>query len=200
MNATDTYKILYNLPKIPKNYLTELQNLYSDNTKTLYNVYPSADYVGRTLQINDRSIVSTQSNRYKLSTHFTQWIQDNIVDDWTECSFSITHANNTSAVHGAHIDHSRTYLLLYLVEPGGQNATVTWYQEHGYPVFRPDALGRTVCNYSDLTTIDQFQPPLHTWVVYNVRILHGVENLDSDRIGIQIGLTEKNYDSLLTTL
>lgn len=197
MNRTDTYKLLSNLPRIPNHHVDNLKKLYQNPDRTTYTVSP-VGYTGRTLYINGQIITSTQSNRYLPDAEFLQWAQTHIVDTWTECGLSVTQVHVESAVHGAHTDSTRAYILLYLLDSGGDNATVSWYQEQGYPAFRPNDPGHTVCDYSTIDLIDQVCPPTHTWALYNVRILHGVENLFRDRVSIQIGLTEKDFEKILS--
>lgn len=197
MNQTDTHKIFYYGPEIPDKFLTLFWDIYKAPDKVSYNVHPTNNYVGRTLTINDQTLVSTQSTRYAIQdSAFINWIKENIVDSWTECGLSVTYANCESSIHGAHTDHTRDYVLLYVLDPGGSDVTVSWYQEHGYPLYRGNNLGRGICDYSTLDLVERIQVPTHTWAIYNVKILHGAENITHDRLTLQIGLTHADFQRL----
>jgi hypothetical protein len=197
MKNIDTHKIFKHGPRLPEKFIKLLYKIYQDPTKTSYNVHPSTSYVGRTLTIGEHSITSTQSTRYPVQDQeFIDWIKKNIVDSWTECGLSITYANNASSVHGAHTDHTRDYVLLYVLDSGGDDVSVTWYQEHGYPLYRSEHLGRGICDYSTLDLIERIRVPEHTWAVYNVKILHGVENITQNRITLQLGLTDQDFQKI----
>jgi hypothetical protein len=76
---------------------------------------------------------------------------------------------------------------MYLLETGGNNCQTVFYQEKDQPVWRED-VGCFVTDYDLLTEIDTITIPKGTWCVFDTTVLHGVLNLESDRIAVQVGL------------
>jgi hypothetical protein len=204
----ETHKVLYNLPKIPQHFEDRLATLYTEDYKKKsddsnylsmhHNNQPFANYCGRPVRVGGKTIAATQSARYLLDEDIRTWIKQNIVDSWTACNYAITPANNDCSLHAAHIDNSRAYLLIYLFDNGGDQATACWYQEHGFPVYRPTDLGYAIKDYSTISLVEKHRPPQRTWFISNVLMLHGVENITRDRTAIHVGLTEENCQGLLS--
>jgi hypothetical protein len=191
-----TYKILPNLPTIPDKYQSYMWDLYA-NPGTNHNQYVTPTYAGRPLLVDGKVVTSTQSSRHEITdVDFVEWLRENIVPSWIKCGLSITKTNSELSVHGVHTDHTRPYILIYLLDTGGDDAVVSWYQEQGKPVFRGHDLGQTIYDYSTISVVDQLKLPTHTWALYEVRVLHGVENIARDRVSIQLSLSENDLLAL----
>jgi hypothetical protein len=191
----NSYVLLPQLPKLPP----ELEQVFWDTYRTpgKNTAKYSNEYVQRTVVVDGQAMQSAVSERKPITDeNLLNWIKTNIVASWTECSVAVTNAK-VGTEHGAHVDTSRTYILLYLLDAGGDDVTVSWYQEHGKPVDRTCDKGATVSDYSTMTAIDKVKVPTHTWALYNVMVLHGISNIMTDRIAIQIGLNEADLGSNL---
>jgi hypothetical protein len=192
----NTYKLLPKLPALPAEFEAYLWNLSNRPTENVAK-YTGAGYESRVLDISNQKITSTKSVRAAVKdSEFLDWVRHNITDSWTECSLSVTDST-IGSVHGIHNDWTRSYLLIYLLEPGGDNVTVSWYQEKGFPVDRSGDLAHVVCDYSTVSLIDQTVLPVRTWAIYNVKVLHGVENLSENRVSLQIGLSAADYEKFV---
>lgn len=197
MEKNRTHKILTDLPKIPDRLLDYIQALADEPVGKDVTSHKTKSYPNRQLNFYGREITSTQSSRFSIQNEeLLEWLKSNIVQTWTECSVSITRASKDRPVHGAHTDHTREYVLLYVMDPGGEDVTVSWYQEHGHSLFRPNDLGMPISDYDTISLVERIQVPKHTWALYNVGIIHGVENMSRNRVALQIGLNQKDYLTL----
>ena len=189
-----TYKLLTDLPAIPEHLLTEawqlveVQPAQQQKASTLASYYP--EFKQRVLKINGQPTTTAHNKRFVLSDQFQDWIRNNISSEFVEATVAITGATRdgqAANVHGAHTDWSRNLLLLYLLDTGGDNCQTVFYQEKDQPVWRED-LGCYVTDYDLLTEIDSVTIPKGVWCVFDTTILHGVLNIEKDRIAVQIGL------------
>ena len=73
-----------------------------------------------------------------------------------------------------------------MIERGGEDVVTNFWLEKEKPLEREPSV--TVDSYDSLTLIDQVKFPLNTWVLFNSRIIHSVENLESRRASIQISM------------
>lgn len=121
--------------------------------------------------------------RQAVNLELEQWIRDNIVNTYTNIGIS----KNIGPCLGPHLDKTRFYTLHYTIETGGPNVQTVFYEPRtDEPILDTDKL--YVTDYSKLNTVDSitFQP--RQWYVINGRQLHSVENIETMRIALQIGL------------
>ena len=192
------YRQLCDLPKIPAKFINDLlvvfQQAHSDDTSK----HPVPEYESRKI-INlhpDSDIVSARSKRYDTADDFKLWVSDHVAASWTECSASIT-KSGPGGIHGAHTDWSRHWALIYVIQSGGQECQTVWYKEKDQPVIRSD-LGCFVNDYSLLQTLDHVIMHENAWYVIDTKCLHGVENIEHDRLTVQIGLQHLDAVKSLT--
>ena len=100
---------------------------------------------------------------------------------------------------GAHIDRTRNYTLLYLLENGGDNHQTVFYQEKGVDeLFRPREYH--VDNYDDLSVVSVVKLELNKWNLLQARILHSIENITRGRRSIQISLDDYPEDAIISNI
>ena len=98
-----------------------------------------------------------------------------------------------SPFQGPHTDLVRCYVLMYILENGGDNCTTAWYQEKGKDFYRPGKLLLTVDDYDLLDERDRVQLPTGSWAIINTEYLHAVENIEKDRIAVHLGLDTDKF-------
>jgi hypothetical protein len=189
-----TYKLLHDLPAVPEHFVQEAleltvsqPNVQQKNT-TLPSYYP--EFKQRVLSVNGQTTQTAHNKRFILSEEFQEWVRTNISSEFVEASVAITNSLRDGLpvnIHGAHTDWSRNLVLMYLLETGGDNCQTVFYQEKDRPIWRED-VGCFVTDYDLLTEIDAITIPKGTWCVFDTTVLHGVLNLESDRIAVQVGL------------
>ena len=198
-----TYKILYNLPPVPICFCTQaLAISETDNTNStdmldvtdhrLLNASVLPQYVGRTITVNGQKFQSAQGRRFRINEEFDSWVRHNICHDITDAGVCFT---NGSRYHGVHTDQTRDFVLIYLLDSGGEQAETVFFQEKGYPVWREKTAPMTnvwINDYSTLIEIDRIRILERQWVLLNADILHGVEGLCGKRISFQVG-TNHNF-------
>lgn len=134
---------------------------------------------------------SVFSDRYQSSEELVKWVTDNIHPSPSSVNINLT--NLASDSFGPHVDYNRRSILIYAIEPGGPNVVTKWWQQLGHPLCRPEM--QDVSNgwaincddYSQLTERASICIPPRTWVRFcDTSILHSVENLETQRLTIQI--------------
>ena len=176
------YKKLTHLPLPPKEIIegVDLARVPETNEVGLY---------------SQRFLINWGNAAHKASRHlrvkypeFEQWAKENITNQLLDanaqyvCVDPATDQVPTST--GGHTDKTRDFVLLYPILQGGEDAKLTFWQEIGQDVFR----GRwaEAEDGSRLKMIDQIMLPRDSWLLINAGVLHGVENLYSTRINLQI--------------
>jgi hypothetical protein len=185
------YKLLPELPHIPE----ELIQLAYGSIDSEENFQHSPDriQIDWNMTKNLQIIVDGKEkrNRPALAWHVDEelkrWAYENITDvDVAHVRISAIKADDEHDTCGAHVDRAREYALLYVIEDGGPNNRTVFYREDGQTIIREKAAR---CNdHSKLTELDSISIPPRTWCLLNVRVMHGVRNLNSRRVSIQVGL------------
>lgn len=211
-----TYVILDHLPKVPIRFLSTVDEIVEENRssfdpsrrndlidnkhKVQNSIVLTPQYRTRMLEIDGSQIPSTYPMRFSMGKEFNTWINKNIYPpeispgEWGLTLVPGKKDPGGSGYHGAHLDSSRNYVLMYILDLGGDSVLTSFYKEDNKPFYRMrlvDSDPLTINNYSQLTEIDSACFPSHTWVLLNGRILHGVSNIETTRIAFQIGV-EKN--------
>ena len=160
-------------------------SLYKQSTK--YNYYkPGKDpHAVRQLTKQGHAIEMVRIPRYVVGDEFDQWVRENLVTEFTAATIAISHNGNGGSV-GPHTDRWRNFVLIYLVQTGGDQARTNFFQQQGYPLIRDKFA--IVDDYDSLELVESFQLPLNQWVILNGRILHTVDQIDHVRIAFQIEL------------
>lgn len=122
-------------------------------------------------------------SRKNVSTQLESWVKENIVPAYANIGIS----KNLGPCLGPHIDKTRFYTLQYVIEPGGQNVRTAFYEpKFDEPML--DGEKMYVPDYSKLVEVETITCKSNNWYLINGRQLHSVENIESIRIALQIGL------------
>jgi hypothetical protein len=138
-----------------------------------------------------------------LGQEWEQWVRENIIEDFIYTGLRLSAYTEYTTTHGAHADGwfkgKPSAKLYYLLETGGDNVITSFYKEHGQPVERyGDPANMCSCSdYSKLDLLSQTTFPARQWVLLNTDILHGVENIESNRINLAVLI---NKDQLSLTI
>jgi len=196
---TFVYCLLPNLPAVPDIFI---QEAYKKDLKNglksfghLDKIFDSS-YINRPVVKDGQTYTSRFQHKYDfnedLGKKFHEWCRSFLHPECYHCG--VVYNQGTDPYHGPHVDMSRNFVLFYLLEPGGVNATTSWWKKTGIPVSTDeDTYGKITADYQELIPIDQLIIPRHTWVLFNVRIIHSLENVIAERMSIQCSL-DKNAD------
>jgi len=148
------------------------------------------EYLNRNITTKDgKKIKSAGHKRYNISEEFIHWVKNIALQDSNGCGIAIF--DNISSSYAPHVDATRNYTLIYLLDQGGDAVDTVWYKQKGYPIERPDLklnfdLNKVINDYSQIEEIDRHRIPLKKWICINSSILHSIENLTRPRVAIQL--------------
>ena len=195
-----TYIQLPQLPHPPKKFIEKARKLtqeLSDGTctqdrinKPLFN----SGYTERTYIRHGEKINTRLGRMYSLEEEFLTWVKD-YIHPWPDETGLNSLWPYDCPTMGPHIDTKRKYLLSYYIELGGSNVRTVWYKEKGQTVDRthslgPSGVGYWVENYKDLEEIDSVNMQTGIWYLMNPKIIHSVENIESNRTFIAVSLPD----------
>lgn len=160
--------------------------------KSHLNIPGFSDYHLRKLSdVNGSKKTSVFSDRYQSSKELVEWVSSNVYTLPASVNINIT--NLASDSFGPHVDYNRRSILIYVIEQGGTNVLTKWWQQLGYPLHRPemqDVSNGWAINCDDYSQLEERASiciPPRTWIRFcDTSILHSVENLESQRLTIQI--------------
>lgn len=162
------------------------------------------DYKNRIITKTDGTKTKTRIQfGVNLGLDWEEWVKENIIENFVNTGLRISAYTEYTTTHGAHSDGwfngKPSAKLYYLLETGGDNVITSFYKEQGQPLERyGDPANMCSClDYSKLDLLSQTVFPKHQWVLLNTDILHGVENIEGDRINLAILI---NKDQLKLTL
>jgi hypothetical protein len=178
-----TYKILKDLPAPPEQFL-ELADKHVREKSwgiDLHGLHEKSK--DRVVLRNGEPVGFTYHYYQTLNEDFTNWCHENIHPEAFDCGVRFCDGERGPYL-APHTDIKRDIAVMYLLDPGGEDAETVWYKEHGEELVR----GRSVQanNYSNLDVVDSTKFPLNTWVALNTLILHGVENVTGVRTAFQL--------------
>jgi hypothetical protein len=155
----------------------------------------SSSYHNRTVQFNNKNVQSCRTHHSHLSDSVENWIRENVVPHWLYATIAITHP--VSNLHGMHTDRTRRYVLLYIVERGGDDVVARLYQEKGQPITRfannTNQVLITDYNQHEFEILDESRAQPGEWVIFDSKILHDIQNIEKERVAIHISL-DSNFD------
>lgn len=192
------------LPPVPEHFIERAINLVRnrhslEDKNVTRGLMPEYSYHDRDVKVGDGTVMKSRAGEsYDMGADWEDWVRNNIIPTWIETSVKCTagiHAGN-STIHGAHVDtstpdHPYKLKFFYLVEEGGDDVITTWYQQNGHPAVRLDSTPENiVCSYDyqDLTVLDRVRIPRRKWIFFDTRVMHGVENILTDRIMLVVSV------------
>jgi hypothetical protein len=143
------------------------------------------EYTNRVLHHPSGDSVSAFTNIVFFDHELTNWAKENVTPNTKDMRYSFTAPGKPRL--GPHVDLTRKYTLIYLVESGGDAPKTVFYKEKDQEMLiRP--LGYHVDDYNKLEEIISIVIPLKRWTIINSGILHSVENINQGRKSYQISL------------
>jgi hypothetical protein len=97
-----------------------------------------------------------------------------------------------------HIDGPRgSFVINYILKTGGDVKT-QWFIENGKPFIRLDdhAKGLYIKTFKGLDKVHEVQIPERKWHSLEIRAIHTIDNLTSDRVALSIGLRPEWFEDL----
>jgi hypothetical protein len=170
------FDVNLSLPAIPEYLIAEPTVLQ----------WKSVDGHDFNLTVNGTHKVGSTYYRYEPGQALRDWVKDCIHPDITAVGLQIMKGTDIFQCHND--TNFRRYIVNYLVNSGGANATTVFYQEHGFPV--EQNVKKYINDYSTIDIIDSVIIPEKTWFSINGQVLHGVTNLESPRISVSLGIPD----------
>lgn len=189
---TWAYKIL-DLPAVPQHFqdLVKSTNYRSVGSLVSASHYKKHKTVNGARQnrrelINGNGLPNIAFPRYHVNHEFDLWVSENIMNNSSEIGVSVS--GDEGGNLGPHTDRRRDHVLMFVVEPGGENCRTVFWQETGQALIRNRFT--YIDDYSKLTQLDEVCATPQQWILLNSRIIHSVENINSGqrRINFHISL------------
>jgi hypothetical protein len=153
------------------------------------------DFTARDLHKNGKVYKNAFNHSVFLDSDCLEWAKNNITPNAKDIRIYATRPGLDRC--GAHIDRTRNYTLIYLLESGGDQHETVFYKERGVnELIRPNAYH--VDDYNQLEIISKVNLKIHKWNLVQGRILHSIENITQGRSSIQISLDEFGPELILT--
>lgn len=200
-----TWLPLSNLPMVPEHFVQRCQQLaepcrdpQGDLLQQRGIVTP--EFKHRIIVKNNQQYRSRCQEAFDLGPDWHQWVKDNIIQDFLETSGRLNVGIEGSTMHGAHCDGD-LYRLYYLIDRGGDQAETVFYLRPGHNIlYALDTPGyKAHDNMDELIEIERAQFPIRTWILFNGRVLHGVENVTKSRININISVRPEHISFNITS-
>ena len=180
------YKKLHNAPQVPPEYVREAydsfaQTIIKNNQNKHWDTKSKETYSDGISELHNVAFV-----QYDLPQHIIDWFTNNIVvSGYTDIRISRSTIGDGKL---AHTDNTRDYVLIYMIESGGERPETIFYREHDKPIERER--GVRIYDYNTISELDRVYIEPHSWVALNTKVLHGVSGLSSHRISFQLGLND----------
>jgi hypothetical protein len=172
------------LPKIPSELLD-----YQIDTDAYVTSLP-----GRTVT-KDNQVYSPGVYAGQLvSTALESWIQRHIIAEWRE---HIVYSKISPPCLGPHLDRTRFYTLQYIIDTGGSEVATVFYRARSENLQMDTGKGLYFNDYSQLEPFDTVYARPGEWYLINGRQIHSVENIQSTRVAVQIGLMRDPIEEFL---
>jgi len=186
------YKVLSlpNLPQVPEHllkYTREMQEDCMNHTDQSRNL----TYLGdRILTKHGKTFNEGMQRKARVNEDLEPWIKENIIADYKD----IGYWHGMGPCLGPHLDRSRFFLLIYVLEPGGTDVATVFYKARTENV-AIDYDGTRVNDYDQLEIDEVFYLKPKQWYLFSGKSgLHSVENITGMRISLQIGLMRDPID------
>ena len=138
----------------------------------------------RTLVKDGKEYINAFTNTNLIDNDFAKkWVQENITDVFNDVRISLTTIGNN--MNGPHIDITRDYTLLYLLDNGGPDHETVFYKERGSDeLVKPR--GYHVDNYDNIEPVIRCKLETNRWHLVCANVLHSIENIPNGRLSIQV--------------
>lgn len=181
------YYRFVDLPDPPQEFidLALTKDVSRFGPRSTSNVYLGVDPVEQRQVTKNGQLIKTIRNiRFDAPIQFANWIKDNIVSNFFECSIAL--ADGVVGATPPHTDRARNWSLLYIINAGGPTCRTCFWQEKNHPVLRPRlTLPSTYDNLDLLVSADLGEK---RWALLDTRVLHSVEGMQTPRLTFQISI------------
>jgi hypothetical protein len=187
------YKYLDHLPPPPKQLMGDLTRFYKNTT-----FIHRAENVVNPLEVTYNVDLPSGPNprefyNFAIDGELLDWLKANIMPDSNTYAVGLYGPfDDVNHDRPIHIDWSRDYVLMYLLEPGGEQVETTWYKSHSRPLIL-DKDCKDIFTPDELTEVGRVCFDNNRWVVYNVKIIHHVTGLTGMRQSIQLGFSHNPF-------
>lgn len=184
-------------PQVPDYLVKEALLIAHDNDRKhkligdTHNFKVLPEYNFRITKPNGEVDVSRRIPRYPFNEEFNQWTRTNICDNFMDTGISVS--EGTGDTSGMHVDGTREYLYLYLIEQSNPDQTTCWWQENGHPIERINDKSMHLYDWNNVIKLDETQIPLNRWVAIHASILHSIHNIQGSRISLQVSLYDDPF-------
>lgn len=190
-----TYQYV-DLPRVPEELVTEAKIIGNDPDNNTWVNNQIIEYYHGRLVYDDGKLVgsSTMFQCKKFNTEYEIWLEKNIL-----CNHGIKKVFKYSGItvskpgydfSGPHVDASRNFVLLYVIEnpnDADNNPQITKFWKQKKDVESNSAYD----DFSNFELMDQAIFPKHQWVLMNGQCVHSVSNISAGRISLQIALDQR---------
>jgi hypothetical protein len=164
-----------------------------------YYLPPDSDYnipnqKNRQLYYDQEPEKSAHSHYRVLDHAQLSWIHENVTKYATDFRHSFTTPGRR--LIGAHRDRTRDWVMLYLLDSGGEDHATVWYQETGHSEVVREA-GYFINDYSKLTELSRRKLKTNTWTLLNAQVIHAVEGAPGMRRSLMLSLPKSPTDLVL---
>ena len=199
-----TWIPLAHLPQVPEHFVKLGLNKVNDSNEPNQNFslnITTQEYMDRKLTHKGKTINSRCQVNFSMGPEWDIWVKDNIISTFIETGIRKSVGNSTVA--GPHVDNPGKLRFYYLVDRGGENVETVWYLKPGDPaVFDMTTWDKSYPyshdNIDELIVLDRAKFPLNTWILFNGYILHGVHNVEYDRINFNVSFNPKDINFNIT--
>lgn len=147
----------------------------------------SRDSTERTLHDNGKIYENAFNHSCFLDQECHEWARENITHNIKDVRIAFTKPQLERC--GAHVDRTRDYTLIYLLQTGGDAHRTVFYREKGQQeLLRPRAYH--VDDYANLDPVSEVVLQTRQWNLVQAQILHSIENIPLGRVSIQISLDD----------
>lgn len=183
---------LDHIPPVPEEFIRSALDPDYGKKLAAFSYFSSTfdqSYLQRSVTVRDQTYHTRYQRKYDLGSDFNHWCRHNLHPDCYHTG--VAYNQGIDPYHGPHVDKGRKYVLFYLLQAGGNLVTTTFWTRTGLPTEPTEQqFPSYVCDYDDLEMLDQhvFEPG--KWYLFNVGIIHSVENADEFfRISLQASLS-----------
>lgn len=126
---------------------------------------------------------STWATRYMLNHEIMDWVKTNIALDFD--SMGLNYHNVSPDSNIPHVDRTRNWVLMWILDTGGDNVLTIFWQEKGFDLVRN--AGCYPKKNHDLIEVERHLLKPNQWILLNGNVIHSVENICFTRKSIQLG-------------
>ena len=134
-----------------------------------------------------RNFTASRNVRVKYPD-FEKWTRENLTDRFTDAGINYVNIEPSPepVSTGAHTDITRCYVLMWEIQPGGDNSKTVWWRRRGKDIWCPPE--EQAEDLNELECLDSIRLPSGVWTLINTQALHSVEYLTDTRIFLQVSL------------